>query len=255
MNVFKYNKFNFISENMQEHLIKESSEFGDMQMGQSASPLGPGFGQATDPTMSVYSDGSSPYVDNYERMSLIVKDLTRVMKGLYNSGSLSISKHKLDYFLEDIDEYSDLKILRIFPNTKLTIDIFISFNFMDEEFFGVYRDYNGLNKPKLQTDLFTDPRFRYIDTEYKLKLSNYFSKILFNWFIPSVGDYLILSDELKVKDTMGNNVIMKKGTSITIKGYNNDINNQPFLIIKKEPEMYKLLGNDFFFFKYWCKKI
>lgn len=253
MNVLKYNKFNFISENMEISLIKESSEFGDMQMGQS--PLGPGFGQATDPTMSTYSDGSSPYVDNYERMSIIARDLTRVMKDLYSSGSLSISKHKLDYFLEDIDEYSDLKILRIFTNTKLTIDIFISFNFMDEEFFGVYRDYNGLNKPKLITDLYTDPRFRYIDNEYRLKLSNYFSKILFNWFIPSVGNYLIISDELKVKDSMGNNVFLQKGSTITVKGYNSDTNNQPFLIIKKEPEIYKLTNNDFFFFKYWCKKI
>ena len=251
MNVLKYNKFNFIHDNLSEHLINESSEFGDMQMSQS--PLGPGFAQ--DPSMSTYSDGGSPYVDNYERMSLIVKDLNRVMKDLYSQGALSISNHKLDYFLEDIDEYTDLKILRIFQNTKLSIDVFISFNFMDEEFFGVYREFNGLNKTKLQTDLFNDPRFRYIDNEYRLKLSNYFYKILFNWFVPSVGDYQIISNDLKVKDSMGNNIYIKGSNIITVKGYNTDSNNQPFLIIKKEPEVYKILNNDFFYFKYWCKKI
>lgn len=255
MNVLKYNKFNFITENIEENIIKESSEFGDMQMGQGASPLGPGFGYANDPSMSIYSDGSSPYIDSYNRMSLIVKDLTRVMKDLYNSGSLSISKHKLDYFLEDIDEYSNLKILRIYTNPKLTIDIFISFNFMDEEFFGVYRDYNGLNRPVLKTDLYTDPRFGYIDNEYKLKLNNYFSKILLNWFIPDTGDYLIISDQLKLKNSMGDIIYLKKGDKITVKGYNNDSNNQPFIIIKKEPEIYKLTNNDFYYFKYWCKKI
>ena len=39
-------------------MIKESTEFADMQMGQM--PLGPGFGLSQDPSLSIYSDGSSP---------------------------------------------------------------------------------------------------------------------------------------------------------------------------------------------------
>lgn len=253
MDVLKYNKYNFILENMSDTKLNESTEFADMQMGQM--PLGPGFGFSQDPSLSIYSDGSSPYVDNYQRMSQVVQDLNRVMKDLYAQGSTSISGHKLDYFLEDLEEYQNLKILRIFVNTNLLIDIYISFVFMEEEFFGVFRNYNGLNKTKLSTDLFTDPRFTYIDSEYRLKLSNYLYKVLFNWFIPDMGDYIILSDEIKVKDSMGDNVNFKKGRKITVKGYNMDTNNNPFLVINTNDNVYKITDNDFFYFKYRCKKI
>lgn len=252
MNVLKYNKYNFIVDNLPSEVINESSEFADMQMGQM--PLGTGYGFAQDSQMSIYSDGSSPYLDNYARMSQVVQDLNRVMKDLYASGSTSIIGHKLDYFLEDLEEYQNLKILRIFINNTLNIDVFISFDFMEEEFFGVYRNYNGLNKTKLSTDLFTDPRFGYIDVEYKLKLSNYLYKILFNWFVPDNGDYVVLSDELKVKDALGNNVMFKKGKIITIKGYNLDVDNQPFLIIHSNENIFKIIDNDFFYFKYRCNK-
>jgi len=255
MDVIKYNKYNFIVENFPSDMLNESSEFGQMQMGQLSNPLGPGYGFATDPSMSIYSDDSSPYIDNYQRLSRTVQDLSRVMKNLYGAGAISISKHKLDYFLEDVDDFQNFKILRIFENQKLTLDVFISFVFMEEEFFGVYRNYNGIDKPKLDTDLFSDSRFTYIDSEYRLKLSNYFYKILYNWFIPAIGDWTVLKDELDVKNSMGENQFIKKGKTIKVKGYNTDADNRPFLMIHYKEDIYKITENDFFFFKYWCKKI
>jgi len=255
MNIIKYNKYNFIIENFPSDMLVESSEFGDMQMGQASNPLGPGYGFAQDPSLSIYSDDSSPYVDNFQRLSRTVQDLARVMKNLYGAGGLSISKHKLDYFLEDVEEFQNLKILRIFQNQKLSLDVFISFVFMEEEFFGVYRDFNGIDKPKLDTDLFTDPRFTYIEGEYRLKTSNYFYKVLYNWFIPTIGDYIVLADELNVKNSMGDNNIIKKGKTLTVKGYNTDADNKSFLMLNFKNDIYKITGNDFYFFKYWCKKI
>jgi hypothetical protein len=255
MGVIKYNKYNFILENFPEDMLKESTEFGDMQMGQLSNPLGPGYGFAQDPSLSIYSDDSSPYIDNYQRLSRTVQDLARVMKSLYGAGAVSISKHKLDYFLEDVEDFQNLKILRIFVNQRLELDVFISFSFMEEEFFGVYRNFNGMDKPKLDTDLFSDPRFSYIDNEYRLKASNYFYKILYNWFIPSPGDYKVLTDELEVKNSLGENYIIKKGKTITVKGYNTDADDNAFLMLIYRDDIYKIIGNNFYFFKYWCKKI
>ena len=255
MSVIKYNKYNFIVENFPSDMLNESSEFGDGQMGQLSNPLGPGFGFAQDPQLSIYSDGSSPYIDNYQRLSRTVQDLARVMKNLYGAGAISISKHKLDYFLEDVEDFQNLKILRIFINQRLELDVFISYSFMEEEFFGVYRNYNGIDKPKLDTDLFSDPRFSYIDNEYRLKTSNYFYKILYNWFIPSPGDYKVLSDELVVKSSIGEEHLIKRGKTITVKGYNTDADGKAFLMIIYRDDIYKIIGNDFYFFKYWCKKI
>lgn len=255
MTVIKYNKYNFIIENFPEDMLSESSEFGDGQMGQLSNPLGPGFGFAQDPQLGIYSDATSPYVDNYQRLSRTVQDLARVMKNLYGAGAISISKHKMDYFLEDVEEYKNLKILRIFENTKLNLDVFVSFMFMDEEFFGVFRNFNGIDKPVFDSDLYSDPRLTYIDGEYRLKTSNYFYKIIYNWFIPSICDYGVLTDELNVTNSLGEKHIIKKGKIITIKGYNTDADNKPFLMINFKDDIYKITGNDFFFFKYWCKKI
>lgn len=254
MKIINYNKFKFIEENFPAKLIKESTEFADMQLGQLSNPLGPGYGFATDPTMSVYSDDSSPYVDNYSRVSQMATDMGRIINDLRGSFSGSIG-NKMDYFLEDIDDFKNIKILRVFINNNLKLDVFISYVFMDEEFFGVFRNFNGINKPKFDTDLLTDPRFRYIDKEYYIKLNNYFYKIIYNWFIPSPGDYKIMSDELKVKNSLGDNVILKKNSKIYLKGYNTDQDNDPFLIVKYKENIYKIIKNDYFFFKYWTDKV
>lgn len=254
MKLIRFNQYKFLDENFPVELIKESTEFADMQMGM-GSPLGPGFGtQAKDPTMSIYSDDSSPYVDNYARMSQMVNDLGRVMKDIHTALKGS-GTAKYDYFIEDIDEFKSLKILRIFINPQLKLDIFISYIFMDDEFFGVFRDFNGINKPKFDTDLITDTRFNYIDKEYYIKLNNYFYKIIYNWFIPEVGNYKVLSDNFKVKNSLGDNILIKKNTNIYLKGYNTDQDNDPFLMIKYKEEIYKIIKNDFYYFKYWTKKV
>lgn len=254
MKLIRFNQFNFLDKNFPAELIKESTEFADMQMGQLNNPLGPGYGFATDPTMSIYSDDSSPYVDNYARMSQMVNDLGRVMKDIHTALK-GAGSSKYDYFLEDIDEYKSLKILRIFNNTELKLDIYISFEFMDDEFFGVYRSFNGINKPKFDTDLLTDTRFNYFDKEYYIKLNNYFYKIIYNWFIPEPGNYKVLSDDFKVKNSMGDNIVIKKNSRIYLKGYNTDPDNDPFLMIKYKEENYKIIKNDYFYFKYWCQKM
>lgn len=253
MNVIRYNKYKFLNENFPQQMLTESSEFVDMQMGMNPNPLGPGYGFAQDPTMSLYSDDSSPYVDNFARVGQMVNDLSRVMKNLMNDMSADIKQHKVDYFLEDIEEFKNLKILRIFKNNELSLDIYISFELHDEEFYGVFRKYNGITKPRLKTDLFTDQRFGYIDTEYFLKMTNYLYKILYNWFIPIVGEYKVLQ-KYTIKDSMGNNKTLKVGNVFKLKGYNED-NGKLYLILKYKEDIYTINDNDFYFFNYWNEKI
>lgn len=254
MNIIKYNKYQFLLDNWPAEFIKESSEFAQSQMNQASSPLGPGYGMAVDPTMSIYSDTNNPYMDNYARMSQIVADLGRTMRELQGVTSGSF-QNKIDYFLEDIEDYQNLKILRIFENTNLKLDVYISFDFSEEEFFGVFRNFNGINEPKLDSDLLSDPRFSYINREYYLKLKNYIYKILYNWFIMPPGDYKILSPDLKMKNSLGQAVRIKKGSTIYIKGYNTNADNNPFVIIKYKENIYELGDNDYFFLKYWLEKI
>lgn len=251
MKILSYKKYNFILENIEcaSDLLKEGSEFNQYQFGIEPHGLGPGYGYATDPQLSIYSDDTSPYRDNYSRTSQIVNDLSRVIRNI--QGHI-VSTMNRNYFIEDVDDYSNLKILRIYVNNNLKLDVFISFEFKGDEFFGVYKNFNGVdNPPKLNSELFLDRRYAYIDKEYYLKLNNYLYKILYNWFIPNTGKYVCLKDKVYLKGDMGENIEIKSGTTIDVVGYNVDKDNNPYLVIKYKEEVYNLVKNDYFFFKYW----
>ena len=123
MKILSYKKYNFILENIEcaSDLLKEGSEFNQYQFGIEPHGLGPGYGYATDPQLSIYSDDTSPYRDNYSRTSQIVNDLSRVIRNI--QGHI-VSTMNRNYFIEDVDDYSNLKILRIYVNTNLKLDVF-----------------------------------------------------------------------------------------------------------------------------------
>ena len=51
-----------------EDFINENSEFNQYNMGSEVqTPFGPGYGFASDPSLSIYSDDNRPYVDMYAR--------------------------------------------------------------------------------------------------------------------------------------------------------------------------------------------
>lgn len=245
--ILKYNKYSFLKENFK---LNETSEFSDMQLGLS-NLVGPGYGFAHDSSLSIYSDGTTPYLDTYQRMSGIINDLTKVMTNLNSTLANTTSRKNVDLFLEDVENYTKLKILRIYQNETLKLDVFISFEFNDEEFFGVYRNFNNFyKKTKLDSDIFTDPRLSYIDKEYYLKLSNYIYKILYNWFIPNEGFYLVIDNELIVNNYMGQKVKIKKDSIIEVKSFNVDKDNEPYIILKYKNDTYTIYKNDYFYFKY-----
>ena len=185
MKVLKYSRYSFLNS------INEGSEFQQFQFG--LEPMGTqgGGGQyafAQDPHASYYNYQDSPYCDFYARQSGLVANLNQIMKGVKSQSDL-IEKEP-DAFLEDLDLFKNLKILRIFENNNLKLDVFLSFQYDENEYFAAYRNFNGLIRPKLESELFYEPEYQYrFNPEYKLKLGNFFYKKLEKWFIPEKGFY------------------------------------------------------------------
>jgi hypothetical protein len=220
-----------------------------------ASPLGPGYGFAMDPGLSIYGNDDGVYVDYYARHAGYINHMQQVTKSLMqNNPEFDMKMKKYDDFLEDVNNIKNLKVLRIFPNEYLTIDVYISFEFEGEEFFGVYRKFNDFKKPKLDCDIFHDPRFGYIDKEYYLKLSNHLYKVLYNWFIPDKGFYINLKDDNRMKDELGRLMELKKGTVVEVLGYNKESDDKPHIILRYGKNNYFIENNDYFFFNYWFEK-
>ena len=249
----------YIKRSEQVQMLRESSEFSQYQLGidNAVSSFGPGWGFSTDPGLSIYSPDSNPYVDMYARQSGTMSKLMQIIKQVSKEMMDDhIFTRKSDRFLEDIDEYKNIKILRIFANENLKLNMYISFDFMDNEYFGVFRNFNASNtKPTFDTELLSDPKFNYIDKEYYLKLNQYIYKLVYNFFIPETGMYKNLKPDCIVKDEMGQLKYLKEGKIVEVMGYNTDENNDPFIVLEIEGKKFNITGNNYFFFKYWFDPI
>ena len=243
----KYNK----------NLILEYSEFNQYQLGIDVqNPLGPGYGFASDPSLSIYgTDQDSPYVDYYSRTGGSVSRLNAISKSALSDIDQSILRSKQDNFIDDLDEFTNFKILRIFKNDSYHLDIFLSFYFGDEEFFGVFRDFDFSTNPQFKTEMYSDIRYNYIDKEYRLKLSKYFENILNNWFRPKKEIYKVLKEECPVKDEMGTIKYLKKNSNIIIKGVDYEKDGNPYIIMTQNDKKYYLKGTNYFYFNYWFEEI
>lgn len=254
MKILKFSKYSFLNET---GLIKEGSEFLQYQFG--IEPMGTqgGGGQyqfAQDPSSSYYNYQDSPYTDFYARQSGLVANLNQIIKGVRNQTD-TIYKNP-DAFLEDINLYKNFKILRIFENNNLKIDVFLSFEYDDNEYFGALKNFNGLVKPKFESELFYEQEFQYrFNSEYKLKIGNFIAKKIEKWFIPEKGIYKNLKNENKVKDSMGKLYEMKAEQVVEVLGYNKNTNNEPYIIIKFKDHTYHVEGNDYYFFKWRFEKL
>jgi hypothetical protein len=249
--LWNYNHFKFINDN----IIKEYSEFNQYQMDVGTqNPLGPGYGFAIDPSLSIYGSDSSPYVDYYSRLGGSILRLNQISKSSLNDIESNI--HHNDEFINDIDKFSNFKILRIFKNNSLYIDVFISYEFDNNEYFGVFKNFNkDNNNIYFKTELYTDSNYQYINQEYKLKLKRYIKNKLDLWFNPKNGLYLNLKNNCPVKNIMGETVLLKINSIINVINTDFEKDGNPYIIIKHKNNEYYLKNNDYFYFNYWFKSV
>lgn len=254
MKILKYTRYAFLSDNK----LNEGSEFLQFQFG--IEPMGTqgGGGQyafSQDPSLSFgtnYQD--SPFTDFYARQSGLVANLTQIARNARSQSDI-ISKGN-NPFLEDIKEFKNLKILRIFENTNLKLDVYISFEYDNSEYFGVYKNFNSFEKPKFESELFYEPQLQYrFDGIYKSKLSNHFYKKLEKWFIPSKGFYKNMKNENIVKDPMGKLYEISENKVVEVLGYNLNSDNKPFIILKCKDKTYHVEGNNYYYFKWRFEKL
>ena len=253
MKILKFSRYSFLNES---NLVKEGSEFMQYQFGiepMNTAGGGGNYAFAQDPRMS-YNIQDSPYTDFYARQSGLVNNLNQIVKNVQSNGDM-IFKDK-NAFLEDINSFKNIKILRMFENNNLKLDIFLSFIYNDNEYFGAIRNFNALSTPKFESELFYEPEYQYrFDSAYKLKLGNYFFKKLEKWFIPEKGMYKNLKPDNRVKDNMGKLYEMNTNQIIEVLGYNMNSDNKPYVILNVKGETFHIENNDYYYFKWRFEKL
>jgi len=240
--------------------IFENSEFNQFLGGDSgkmgSDVFGAGYGFASDPGLSIYSDDNRPYQDQYARSQGTTNKLMQMAQGagknLFNDPRFN---RKNDRFLEDSEYFKKLKILRMVQNQNLKLDIYISFEFNEQEFFGVFKNFNGLIKPPALTSPELLNNNQYMDKEYFLKLNNFLYKKLYNWFKPKPGFYVNLKENNRIKDNMGRLLFLDKGKMVEVMGYNEDENNDPYITIKIKNQTYYIEKNNYFWFNWRFEEV
>lgn len=253
MKILKYNRYTFLNNT---ELLTESEfmqyQFGIEPMGTQGG--GGNYAFAQDPSSSYYNYQDSPYTDFYSRQSGLVANLNLTMKNL--RGQTDMIYRNENPFIEDIDLFQNIKILKIYQNNNLKLDIFMSFEYKENEYFGVFRNYNDISKPKFETELFFETEYQYrFNKEYKLKLSNFLYKKLEKWFIPKKGFYKNLKDKNRVKDTIGKIYEINENQVVEILGYNINSNNKPYIIAKIQDKIYHIENDDYYYFKWRFEKL
>ena len=157
---------------------------------------------------------------------------------------------KFDKFMEDVDEFNNFKILRL-NRSGLDINVYVSFEFDDFEYFGVYKNFGSQHKPILYTDMYTDEKCKFITNEYRLKLSNYFYKILVNWFLPKKCKYKALKNVF-TRDEFGKEFILKENSIVEL--LNSSFSDR-IINLNLNGKRYYINNIDFYFFNYWFEEI
>lgn len=209
-------------------------------------------GYAVDNQLSI-QNYDSPYTDYYSRSAGLVSTMADLSRQ-FSTSTMNYDAVKDDAFLEDLENYSDLKILRMNRNERNSLDLFLSFCYGGEEYYGVYKDYNNqFQKSNLKSELFSDPRFRF-DVDYLMKLDNYIYGLLEKWFRPKKGNYKVL-DTVQVKDNFGRLFYIKINSIIECMGWNVDEQNCPYVIIKYKEVEYTIDSNNYYWFNYKFEKL
>lgn len=252
MKILKFSRYSFLNENKVFESEFLQYQFGIEPMGTQGG--GGNYAFAQDPSSSYYNYQDSPYTDFYSRQSGLVANLNQTIKNL--RGQTNLIYRDANPFLEDIDSFKNIKILRLIENNNLKLDLFLSFEFDNREFFGVFRNFNGLAKPKFESELYYEPEYQYrFDNEYKLRMNNYFYKKLEKWFIPQTGFYKNLKNENKVKNNIGQLFEINENQVVEVLGYNMNSNNKPYVIIKVKDKTYHIENNDYYYFKWRFEKL
>ena len=217
-----------------KYLIREFSEFDLQRFGETPTA------QAEDPDLS--HGAFDKHIDNIRisnvRLNTILNTVKASSNNIYNS--------KKDSILDGMD-ITDLKILRMFPNNEIDLDVYISFKLDDKEYFGVIQKF--ITQPKVSTEAFTDPDL-HTTKEWAIKTKGTLIKVIKNWMNIPPSKWVALKDIQCTDVNTGGFVLIAKDTPIKVmRTLDNTI------IVSHNDTVCELKGMNFYYFNYWFEKV
>lgn len=222
-----------------KHLKKfnEMTEFTSQRFTQdsSGSPM-----SINDPQLSMdsYDQHRSGVISSMRRLNDIMNSLT-------NTGYIfSVGSSK---YLSG-QEIKNIKIQRMYPNGANNLDVYLTFEILDKEYFGVIKNFDTIN-PEIKSEVFTDGSL-VISKEWIIRTKGLLLKCVKMWMNIEKGDYVCMKDILVTSTITGELYNLRKSKKIkVIKCYDNKI------IAHLDNNECLIDGVNFYYFNWWFEKV
>lgn len=143
-------------------------------------------------------------------------------------------------------------------NESGTLDIFLTFEIDEEEYYGVFWGYGNSMAPEFVSEIQRLPMLAYAKDKYA-RLQGYILRTIEKWFEDLDGSYELKADGVVAYDDMGQDFLLKKGVKVVYLDSNLDPNYRHIKVRvkvgKNKVKDLKIKGLDVFFFKYWFETV
>jgi len=223
---------------MENRLIKEFNEFNLQRMGQDNTPMAV---HVDNPQLS--TDAFDKHVDNIRSSNVRLNGILNVLSN--SGGVFNFRKDKM----EDGLDITNLKILRMYPNNDINLDVYISFIISNIEYYGVIKNFMD-ETPQVHSEAFRDPKV-FASKEWIIKVKGLLIKTIRQWLNVEPGKYQALKSVQCTTEDTGELVEIKMNTKFDVL-MNYDYSK---IVVDINSINCILTGMNFFYFNYWFKKI
>lgn len=196
-----------------------------------------------------YSHDPQLGMDSYDQHASTVLSATRrlnsILSTLNNSGFIySVTNDRLI----NGQEIKDIKIQRMYPNGANNLDVYLTFDILDKEYYGVIKNFDTIN-PEVRSEVFSEPTL-ITSREWIIRTKGLLLKCVRLWMEIEKGEYLAMKDILVTGTLTGNLYTITKGSKIKVlKCYDNK------LIIEQKGIECLMDGLNYYYFNWWFEKI
>lgn len=221
---------------MNKYLIREFTEFSLQKFGQ-------GMPNTHADNKEISHGAFDKHIDNIKMSNVRLNDILNTIRSTNN-----IYNTKTDKSMDGLD-ISNLKILRMFPLNEIDLDIYISFNLGETNYFGVIKSF--IINPNVQSEVFKDPTL-FVNKEWTIKIKGLLLKAIKGWFkIPSNTKWKALKPIQCTNTVSGELSIIDEDTEVkVVRTLNNNT-----IIVNIDNVNCEIKGMNFYYFNYWFEKV
>ena len=213
--------------------IYEFSEFNAMRLNNDTTPQAIA---VVDPSLSF-----DPYSSHLFNGAEANKRLIDIAKGIMtNNDFMNLLANDRNKLLSIVN----LKLLRLNFKSDINVDLYISFDYNDETYFGLIKNYNTYN-PQITSEFFTLYN-RLFTKEFKIKFDGIILKIFKDWFKIKKDEYKCLKSVSIVNTVSGDNTELPIGATIEVVGSSTT---EIFLLYNGN--RCKIIGKNYYLFNYY----